>query len=118
MSERVLFKRYLTACARAAPERKPLSSAAVTSANWGSISPRWRRFPPPRPSESRLSLESFEKRFDMPLNDFVTAAAGLVALVPSYIQEIRRLLQDLDWQVEVSSGAIYSRTYARSSSIA
>lgn len=42
-----------------------------------------------------LSLEYFEKRYDMPIGEFGHALAGLVDLVPSYIDEIGGLLASL-----------------------
>ena len=42
-----------------------------------------------------LSLEYFERRYDMPVAQFGGALAGVVDLIPSYIDEIRALLQRL-----------------------
>ena len=42
---------------------------------------------------STLSVEFFEKRFDMPATQFGSAFAALIDLLPSYIAEIRELLR-------------------------
>jgi hypothetical protein len=41
---------------------------------------------------AKLSVEHVEKRFDMPIEHLGEAAAPIVALLPSYIEEIRTLL--------------------------
>ena len=39
-----------------------------------------------------LSVEYFEKRYDMPVAEFGAALAGMVDLIPSYVDELRALL--------------------------
>jgi hypothetical protein len=43
-----------------------------------------------------LSIEHFETRLEMPIGEFGAAAAELVDLIPSYIDEMRMLLDEID----------------------
>jgi hypothetical protein len=91
-AERELFESYLAGLRSggAAEERAVLRSGYLSELGFYLCSSLTMPSILARP-KAGLSIEYFEKRYDMPIAEFGTALAGLVDLMPSYIDELRDL---------------------------